>query len=105
VLDSNRRVAEALDVPTLALELWLYIGFVPLAVGGMAGIAWLGWVSAVVGAGLLVIGLRAVMRPARPYDSGVPAMRRVMGGSKQVGAFYALAGVLWIALSVAVIRG
>ncbi len=105
MLDSNRRVAEALDVPTLALELWLYIGFIPLAVGGMAGIAWLGWISVVVGAGLLAVGLRAVINPARPYDSGVPAMRRLMGGSKQVGAVYALAGVLWIALSVAAIRG
>jgi hypothetical protein len=92
VFDSNRRVAEALDVPAVALELWVYLGFVPLAVGGMAQIGWLGYIAMVVGLGLVLIGIRAALRASRPFDPGVPAMSRLVPTTRAVGVFYAVAG-------------
>jgi hypothetical protein len=105
VFDSNRRVAEALDLPTLALELWVYVGFVPLAVGGMAHIGWLGYIAMVVGLGLVLIGVGAAMRTARPFDPGVPAMSRLVSTTLAVGVFYVLAGSVWVLMSFGVTQG
>lgn len=105
MFESNRRVADALDVPAVALMAWIYVGFAVLAVGGMAKIGWLGCIAAVVGTGLVAVGLRAAVRPARAFDPGVLALQRVMSSSKRVGMFYVLGGGLWIALSVGVALG
>jgi hypothetical protein len=105
VLETNRRVAEALDVPLALLTLWIYGGFTVIAVGGLAEVAALGWLSVLFGLGTLGAGLRAVLRPARPFAPGVEAMERVLSDSRRLGAFYALVGVIWLALSVTVISG
>jgi hypothetical protein len=105
MFDANRRVADALDVPVLALELWVYIGFIPLAVGGMAGVPWLGYIAAVVGLGLLAIGLRGAIRSPRPFDAGTPGMSRIMPTSRAVGTFYVVAGIVWIFISLTVATG
>jgi uncharacterized membrane protein YhaH (DUF805 family) len=105
MFDSNRRIAEALDVPTLALELWVYLGFVPLAVGGMAQIGWLGYIAMILGLGLVLIGIRAAMRAPRPFDAGVPAMSRLVSSTRAVGLFYALAGTVWMLISFGVTQG
>jgi hypothetical protein len=101
VFDSNRRWADALGVPTLFLELWVYVGFLPLAIGGMAHISWLGYLAAIVGLGLCVIGFRAAVRPSRPFD----AMPRLIASTRAVGIVYVLGGALWIVLSFTVVTG
>ena len=104
MFDANRRVAEALDVRTLALELWVYLGFVPLAVGGMAEVEWLGYIAMVIGLGLLAVGVRAAIRSPRPFDAGSPAMSRLVSTTRAVGIFYAVAGAVWILLSYGVVQ-
>jgi hypothetical protein len=105
VFASNRRVADALDVPPVALTLWIYLGFVLLAVGGMAKIVVLGYVAMIGGAGILVVGLRAAIRPPRPFDPGTQALPGLLRTTRAVGVFYALAGLLWMLLSLGVVGG
>ena len=104
MFDANRRVAEALDVPTLGLELWVYLGFVPLAVGGMADVAWLGYIAMIIGLGLFAIGVRAAIRSPRPFDAGSPGMSRFVSTTRAVGLFYAFAGAVWMLLSYGVVQ-
>jgi hypothetical protein len=100
--DMNRRVAEALDVPPMLLVVAVYLGFAVLAIGGIAKVAALGYVAMLFGVGITAVGLRAAIRPPRSFDTGVPSLQRLIGTTRAVGAFYAVAGVIWILLSFGV---
>lgn len=105
MFESNRRVADALDVPPVALTLWIYVGFVPLVVGGIAKVVLLGYVAMIGGVGILVVGLRAAVRPPRPFDPGTNAIPGLLRTTRAIGVFYAFAGLLWMLLSFGVIQG
>ncbi len=93
MFSANRPAAEALDVPHLALELWVYVGFACLLIGAIAHVDWLAYIAIAAGAGILLIGLRATGRTSRPFDSGgLPLVR----STRAVGIFYALAGTIWM---------
>ncbi len=100
--EMNRRVANALDVPSLLLVVGVYLGFAFLAVGGIAKVAALGYVAMLFGIGITVVGIRAAIRPPHPFDTGTPSLQRFLGTTRAVGVFYAMAGILWILLSIGV---
>lgn len=103
MLETNRRVAEALRIPATVLNLWIYVGTVPLVVGGMARISWLGYVDVVVALGFFVAGVRAALSPSQPFTLG-PGTVRFLGTTRRIGLFYILVGVVWVLLSVSIIR-
>jgi hypothetical protein len=85
--------------------LWIYLGFVPLAVGGMAKVVALGYIAMIAGVGIAVVGFRAAIRPPRPFDPGARAIPGLLRTTRAVGVFYTAAGLLWMLLSFGVIQG
>jgi hypothetical protein len=108
VPDDLRRIANALDVSLSLLAFVAVGGFVALAAAGSTHNALLAAAACLAGVVLLGIGLRAAMRPARPFE--IQSLNRTdpalsyINTSRRLGLFYVLVGLVWIVVALSVSR-
>jgi hypothetical protein len=97
------RVADALAVPVRGLIALVIVGFGSLVVALFTQDRAATVVAVSAGLLLFLVGLRAVVRPSRPFD--ITALRKRSGlefldSSRRLGGFYMLVGVFWVVLGL-----
>jgi uncharacterized membrane protein HdeD (DUF308 family) len=108
VIEDLQRICGALDVSLSVLALVAVGGFAALTVAASTHSTAPAAVACVAGVVLLASGLRAAMRPARPFEiqslnRSNPALSYI-NTSRRLGLFYVLVGVVWIVGTLSVTR-
>lgn len=102
--DDLRAIARALDLPFGPFVASGMVGFALLVLAFAAHNTGVSVTAAVVGLAVVLVGVRAMFRPSRPFR--VEALRNGTGSeyintSRGLGGFYAVGGVVWVAVSLA----
>jgi branched-subunit amino acid transport protein len=100
VPDDFREIAAALDVPLGWLVGSVVCGFVTLVAAVTTRSVVAATISSLVSLAIAGAGLRAVLRPTRPLHLSQEAQVPHVRTSRQLGAFYVLAGLVSVMLSL-----
>lgn len=99
--DDLDRVSEALGVPTRWLLGLLAVAFTILVAAAVTHDAAVERIAAAVGVLMSLIGLRAAMRPSRPFHLENLTNSPGIDTTRRVGLFYVVVGLTWTALVLA----
>jgi hypothetical protein len=103
--DDLQHVAEALGVPTRWLVTFVLFGFFMLLAAAITHDAAFADVAAALGALISLIGVRAAMRPSRPFRLENFTNSPGINTTRRVGMFYVLVGLVWAALALVAAAG
>lgn len=98
MFEDFRKIARALDAPLAWLLGFSTVGFVPLTAAMSLRSAAAVAISCFVGLATGGVGMRAILRPSVPLRLSQPSSVPYITTSRRLGAFYVVAGLIWVAL-------
>jgi hypothetical protein len=105
MLDDLQRVSDALDIPLAWLLGVLLAGFAMLLVAMGAHNWTVSGVAAAFGVVFSLIGVRATLRPSRPFRLESVQNTPGINTTRRVGLFYIAAGLIWAMIALLVAKG
>jgi hypothetical protein len=103
--DDLRRVSVALDVPLGWLLSFVVLAFVMLLAAVATHSETVGFVAAGSGLCITLLGVRAAIRPSRPFQLKNFGNSPWINSTRRVGLFYVMAGVVWAMLALIAAAG